>query len=513
MKRTISLALTLAVLFGILISCAPSASTKPPFSEEPTKSSSATLGLTEEPPPPSSSAQSGLSVCGWPITPGSLPRDLSFGGETVNIYLDPAYREEFIADQYTDVLLNDMVYDRNCAVKENYEVNLNFILSPFASGSEEFAREVSRAVSAGTNDYDLVIGASELLNSRVQRGDYANLYDLPYLDLKNEWWDQSYVREASLSDRLYTVTGALSHSAASRLSCVFFDYQNVETWLRDCGGADELYRMVEEGRWTVDALADWIKGQFTEVDGDMVPSDDDVYGLVVDSSDSFLLDALSFGMGSRITERNENGAPCLSLGSPRNGEIVGKLNALLASKDVKTSAAQESFLKGRAFFYCTTADFFSRLFDGKRPFGILPMPKLSEEQESYYSLRRGSYSVVAVPAGIEVSDRAEIAGATLEALGERSHRSSTALDRYYENATCSFLGYGRYDQQKGQVWKRIVEGAVSDFGHLYSLALNDPSSVLADGIRNGGDYAAAWAQKEQELLPKFNDLLAFFSRK
>ena len=85
----------------------------------------------------------------------SLPADLNFNGETVNIFLDSSTDiSHHTVDELNDDIINDAVYNRNIKVEEDLGVELNWIVNQ--SGS--FTTAIDAMVFNATGDYDICSG-------------------------------------------------------------------------------------------------------------------------------------------------------------------------------------------------------------------------------------------------------------------------------------------------------------------------------------------------------------------
>ena len=98
----------------------------------------------------------------------TLPDDLDFGGETVNLFVD---REmlipEYNAEQDGDIV-NDAIYERNNAVQERLNVTFNFIESDGLNANQKiFQGAVRSSVLAGESAYDIVAGYGVSMSKTV----------------------------------------------------------------------------------------------------------------------------------------------------------------------------------------------------------------------------------------------------------------------------------------------------------------------------------------------------------
>ena len=123
------------------------------------------------------------------------------------------------------------------------------------------------------------------------------------------------------------------------------------------------------------------------------------------------------------------------------------------------AAFRQKFLEGGIIFNFTNileTEYLREMTDG---YGIVPLPKLDENQAGYYTLPHNAFSMMVVPSDSQKFDEA---CAALEALAEESYRSVTPT--YYEVA----LGKKYFhDDESAQMFDLIMKGIKLNFGSVY----------------------------------------------
>ena len=142
------------------------------------------------------------------------------------------------------------------------------------------------------------------------------------------------------------------------------------------------------------------------------------------------------------------------------------------------------------------------------PYGILPVPMYSEDQEVYYS-QVSSYgdAIIAVPVA-NIENRAMI-GAVLEVLGYYSY-----YEIYPDMFEVVLQDRGAKDQESKDILALIFSNRIYDMGFLF-----DPSHITDKVLRITGEgttgvvshwdgllnYRTETLQKINEMYQKYND--------
>lgn len=428
----------------------------------------------------------------------NLPADLNYSGATLNILADEGQKKQFYAEDQTGDIVNDAIYERERTVEERLGVQLEWTFIPGAwANREAFAQTVEQSVTAGSQDYDLVVAYNLTPPVLAVKGVLENLNDMQYIELDQPWWPQTYVEQALYDDKIYCLAESSSRGVLRNMPAVFYNKSLTEQY-----GMGDLLQIALDGDWTLDKLGELIKGTYRDLNGNNTADAEDQYGLSVGTAP--WLDAFFYGSGLTITKINEQGNPELTLGDEKVQTYIDKILPFLhESPDVYPIDAKQyqMFKAGRAVFYVSTVAITDQLRDVEVNYGVMPMPKFDASQESYHTTMSNTHDVWCIPTGGKNPERA---GAVLEALASGSYRQ--VYPAYYETALK--VKYAP-DDQVAQVYDMIREGIMFDFGYIYSNCFDRmPALYVRDCVQNNNSgWSSVWAAQKDSMTLKLNEIL------
>ncbi|MBQ8579049.1 MAG: carbohydrate ABC transporter substrate-binding protein [Clostridia bacterium] len=345
-----------------------------------------------------------------------------YGGHVVNIMLndqDDRFVDIMTEGEETGDTLNDVVYRRNRAVEEKYNVTIEGVSEEYNAVNTMIQKEVQ----SGLTDYDLYF--SNCYASTPATGGY--LYDittLPNVDLSNPWWDTAALEGMSIGGKIYMVTGDVSPTSLLTSSCLVFNKK-----LFSANDMEYPYEMASNGTWTLDKLVEMTKGLTSDVNGDgKYTLNDDVFAF-----SSWMCDSpysLFFGAGATFSSKDDNDIPYVDFNVDKISSVYDKIYQLILEQDSYFvtdpnlyETTYECFSNGGAYFCEITLqkiDLFLR--DMEDDYGILPIPKWDEAQSDYLSCVNGAGGFVVVPSNPEDAERT---GMILEALAAGAYDTIT----------------------------------------------------------------------------------------
>jgi ABC-type glycerol-3-phosphate transport system substrate-binding protein len=351
----------------------------------------------------------------------------------------------------TGEIIDDAVYARNLAVKERFNIDI----TGFYSASPQ--TDARKTVLSGEDAYDLILGHCIEMGATVVQGNYMNWHELPYVDLKKPWYIADAAETLSINDKAYIMTGEYCSSIIQMTYCMFFNKQLV----KDLEIPDP-YETVKQGRWTLDYIDSLAKSVYRDLNGNGAKDDEDRYGLITNCRGAAV--TYQYSCDNPVMQKDSDGIPQLSFHTPRMLEIFEKVYNLLFKNDGTLTQLEYNnelpiWNRGNVLLMNCT---FSNAIDLRGDdidFGIVPYPKLNEQQEKYLTIGAGYYSVMAAP--ITVSDP-ERTGIIIEALNAESYKR--VIPAYYEVALK--VKYTR-DEESVQVLDMILDGRYFDFGYMY----------------------------------------------
>lgn len=400
--------------------------------------------------------------------------------------------------------LNDAIYNRNRKIEELYNINISVI------ESSTFANDAKNSIAAGDNAYSLFFAQLTQLVPLSQEGMLTNFYDVNNLSLDNEWWDQNLIEGLTYRDSLYVLNGDVSPSADTRIFVILFNKD-----MCDELNLEYPYQYVLDGSWTVDRLNEYITNVNYDVNGDAAMNYDDRWGFFTEYGVSYMM---FFAGGGKITEKTEDGGLRLAFNHEKGINMAQKAidialdasktcmaNPYVAENGNSWPAATAWFANGGALFRSTALEPVPRdIRTLEVNFGILPFPKMSDDQERYYSLPAVLCNVISIP----VTADSDMAGLILEALCVESVGS--VKPAFYDTL---LNGKIVRDDDSKEMLDIIFDSKVYDIG-LYANIMNfkvtfenmvkDKKSDVASLFAS--NYESAQAQLEK-LCEQYDELL------
>ncbi len=362
---------------------------------------------------------------------------------------------DFQAEDMTGEPINDAVYERNRLIEDRYKCR---IVQKYASGDQ--FDEISKGVMAGDpTEAGIVLGTSAA--KLAQNGMLIDIGSLDGIDLSKDCWDQNASSAFNISGKIYFVTGDMNLSTNDSTRVTIFSKGIVEN-----SRLDDPYELVRDGKWTINKMLELAVSANQDLNGDTRLTADDQVGLYVYNwAPQFFF----YGCGERITTNSNDQIPELTLYNERSAEAVELIWQVCNASRTDTLGGFSSdqfnlFFSDRCLFTQTSVSDVRNTFrtNCEKDFGILPMPKLNEEQERYYNLV--SFQDVTHIWCIPVScSNEEYAGILLEAFAEES--SDTVRKAYYNT---TLQGKVSRDNDSAEMLDLIFDSRVYDLCLLFN---------------------------------------------
>ena len=425
----------------------------------------------------------------------SLPDNLDFGGETVTIHTrgDTNSYGEVYAELDGEVL-NDAVYNRNKDVEERLNVKIDVFQGP---GWRDYSSitKLKSTILAGDNAYQIIAGWAAVVPTMALEGCYLNLNSQPYLDTAKPWWTQSATTGMNVAGMLFFVTGDVSIITDLGGSYVMFLNDKVAENYGVTGIPDDVFG----GAWTLDKLIGYIRDTGSDVNGDGVRGDDDMYGLILDmynSSDAFLTAAdihqiilddsgelVYVDQTERLTRLMEKIYPLYY------GEGFNSFMQTDVDKGVNMFASGQGLLTVRELD--TARDEFRAMEDS---YTIIPLPKLDDSQEEYRTCSFNGATIWGIP----VSNAAPAASlAVMEAMGCISYNVVSPV--YFE--TCLQEKFAR-NETTLKMLEIIRDNMFLDSENLYHSLLGDSIYTARNLISSKKSDVASYNAKNASKIEK-----------
>ncbi|MBQ2733682.1 MAG: hypothetical protein IJF74_05955 [Clostridia bacterium] len=359
----------------------------------------------------------------------------------------------------TGLVLDEAVYKRNTLVEDTYGISIE-VITEYSTKAGKAVERLQANRSAGDTLYDAglidVFGVCQLAHS----GYLSDMNDVPYVELEKSWWDQNATRDTSIFGKTFFTTGDISYLDKEYTFATIFNKSIAKE-----KGLGDLYALVREGKWTVDVMADMCKQVSEDLNGDDVLDSNDKYGLI--TWDAMLTASIN-GSGNTIAHI-EDDALVLGLNNEEVISMVEKYVGLAQDKSVINFqhmsggvSWDKMYMQGQALFLHEYLKALPLFRDTELEYGILPMPKLSADQDNYYCGFAG-YQTAMYCIPVDVYDE-ELSGVISEAMAY--HSKELVTPAYYDR---TLVGRHVQDEESEETLEIIFANRIYDLGLFYKI--------------------------------------------
>lgn len=401
-----------------------------------------------------------------------------FGGETVTILVEGAYREQYksaeiCAQEDMPEILYENVLTRNGYVESYFNVKIE---ETYTDINTPITTLISNNIASGLKSYDLVMPYVNDAANMCLENQFMLLNDPSLgIDLDAPYWDQNARKSLSINNKNYFLVGDASLLSLACTHAIIFNKDLINEL-----NLESPYDLVNNGKWTIDKLKEMATVATRDMDGSADKTNKDSWGFLVNSN---FVTSMYLGSGHMIVGKDGNDNPYIQIfneqssASPIYAKIAELVNDETACAKIdgagpyQTSvtatggsvwdAAIESVASKLALFRAMAIRDIIDQGATACSFGILPIPKYTASQDRYYSNVSIIYvSTMAIP--IVVKD-AQMSATIMQAINE----ASTTTTRYaYEQTILKDRKI--QDNESEAMFDDIFDGRVYDLGLAFN---------------------------------------------
>jgi ABC-type glycerol-3-phosphate transport system substrate-binding protein len=431
----------------------------------------------------------------------SLPESFNYGTTFNILYYSSKMVGDFWVDARTGGVIDNAVFDAISRTEERFGVDI--VATTSGAGDEiGHINSIRTQITGGNPDFDIARGHDVQGANLSLEGVLYDLNDIEVLDFSKPWWPKETIESLSFMGQIYLVSSSISYRGLDSTSAVFFNKALMEDH-----GVALPYDQVKSGDWYLEDM--FISIEDFHLEGDMGfdgKSEDDTFGVVV----PWQLYAWQESFGIELVQKDaDTGELVLNGNDERIYDLFDVMYSVLWENDggylVERTKAQAIFGEGRAIYIpvhlgSAVTTFLNYSVD----YGIVPYPKLDEEQDQYYAGYTDRYFLIPM----NVPD-VEYVGTILESMSAEGYRQVTPA--YFEVALKN-----RYtkDQTSKEMVDLIKQSMVLDFAYVYGADKWWSRSLYAllrdtDKQEHSKDYASYY----KTMLPEAESRVEFVTTK
>ncbi|MBQ2733167.1 MAG: hypothetical protein IJF74_03335 [Clostridia bacterium] len=414
---------------------------------------------------------------------------------------------DFSYESENATILDDAVFKRNSSVEDRLDILIESknVVCKSTTGSQEGYSVMMREKTAGDTNYDIVVLPAYDQSMISYNNANHDLNKVETLDLKNEWWDQMAVESLEIKGMQFFTTGDFSIDNFNSTIVIAFNKGIAKE-----KKIPDLYKLVEEGKWTLDKWKEYCLLVYEDLNGDEKFTDADLYGSLVWDDAIY---AIVNGAGERCCVVDDNGDMVLTLGTEGvvgafkdYTDFVIESDSVLRYQHTFNADGTKTFNAGSplefsmfpqdlSLFLFTWLGVTAKFRDMDTDYGILPVFKYTESQDNYYcTVAPYNSRFMSMPYHQQDADRT---GTILETIGYYSRR-------YVRPAYYDKMLYGSIvrDEESRPMLDLIYANRVFDIGYYYQ-----PANINKNLLYVFRADSSAWAARYKSLEKPANTYL------
>lgn len=395
-------------------------------------------------------------------------------------------------------ILNDSVYKRNQKISESLGVTLIFEKKVVS----DFENQLQSIIMAGDSGVDLVFPRQASFPAMVQKELLSNLNSIPTFDFSDPWWNQSSIDSLTLQGQLYGVISDATYYDKLGTYVTFYNKK-----LADEYKLGNLYDLVKNDEWTLDKLLDLGKVLSADLNSDGKRDDKDAYPLSCQNDACYIL---LHAARIPIASKSQDGSVVFNLTSEKAIGTLQIIYELMGDDtqffnrqkytDYTLNDAIAMFSEGRAMFMIRPIQSLFVMRNMDADFGILPLPKVAENQEQYGSAINPYVSTFAgIPVSVEDYERS---ANVLSLMACESYYS--VIPALYETVLGNKL---IRDEDSAVMLDITFESSIYDTGLLWNFG-DITYKLLANTSTDVASMLASVSSQVDTAIDKLNEQLA-----
>ena len=393
-------------------------------------------------------------------------------------------------DLYSDDMkdtLGAAVFTRNLSVEARHGISIGATLLDDA----KLQVTIDTMFLADLNTYDLYNFPIERWGKALLKGYFKDLNTLDVLDFEESWWDANFVDSISLYNQVYGIIGDATYVDKIATWAVMFNIDMLDAYEIK----DNPYQLVDDHQWTMAKMEELAKAVNLDKnsDGKMVLADGDVYGIC---GETYNMDMLFQASGMPFAAFQDNKVVLNVLEHPEEAHnIFLRVYDLVSESTLVYNAEKhsEAYAGGRAFFEQQQALFsiaglnnvIQYFRNYKHDYGILPMPKYTAEQSSYYhSVTVSGCPVFSIPRNARDP---EMTATVLQALSCRGELA--VMPVLYDTV---LKGQASRDSESSRMLDLIFDTRLYDIGEIYVFG-----NLIGNGLNSAVGKLVYYEKKDE----------------
>jgi len=338
--------------------------------------------------------------------PDDLPEKDFQGGDMQILTTEWYTASKYIyAAEENGEIINDTLFAQRAEVSERFNVDIGLALG---GQPLDVSNTVNQMVVSGDSSYDLVYNHDLTTMNNALKGDFYDLRAIEPIHFDKPWWKGT--------SEVFTIQGKLFCTGnALTLSGIYMN--GILVVNKDLAADLQMevpYEKVRSGNWYMDDLITMAETATVDLDGNGIMDTNDQWGLF---TGAYAQMAMQSNLGGTVLQKTEDGFLRVIDDLSVVVALMEKSDKLMQYTVDDYGAAEHSgvelFVANKGLFmFAETRTLYESVRDSDITYGVLPLPKLDENQTDYRSAGFDIYWGVILPA----AGNAELIGTCVDAM-------------------------------------------------------------------------------------------------
>lgn len=390
-------------------------------------------------------------------------------------------------EETTGDALNDAMYTRCVSTEEK--------LGCVITVNDGTLAQIKSNIAAGDDFAHMTFVDLTNIMSLVVQNYCIDLYDMPAIDLSKAWWDQNAEDKLSFAGHLFYTFNDTIFTQMDNARAIYFNKGLAEDLQ-----LGDLYQVVKDGNWTIDEMQRMGTMAVADLNGDgMIKVGDDRVGTIMWGVVG-IGELLLTGCESEIMMQGDDGIPYFYCFTDRFTDVYETVLKFVKADDNYKDGGVEPFMSGNSLFYGGTLASTAAMREMDTDFGILPSPKYTADQESYWNVSPNAHALL-VP--VTVGDQ-QFAGTVMEELAYYSNVHM--LSAYFDTM---LKGKSARDEESAEMLD-LIHDSISYVIKIVGTKFSD--ALYAEMGKGNESIASFLASNKEAQETALADVLATFNK-
>ena len=418
-----------------------------------------------------------------------LPEMQEYAGQDFVLAVAREKVNMFSTDEESESIVRAAVETRNRLVTDKYGI----ILEVKSVRENTVAEGIKNAAAAGMQYADLLCFSGETLVELADRNLLYNLLSSNYFDINAKYIDTDAAKSITANNALYMIYGSATQYYDNAW-VIFYDKKLISDV-----SLEDPAMLAASGMWTWEKFVEYSEKVAYRVMSKGSPDlKADIFGFASYNSNTELPLVMWESCGIPMFGQTYRQPVTINADLTAVTDTIAQIKEIYSSKSRYTppkNEAIEAFNEGRLAFFIYRLEFASTLAGSKREWGLLPLPKLTDEQERYNSYVDANAPAMAIPFNVSDSQRSVLLlNAFLAASGEavRDAVRDKYVNLFFQNNESTVM------------LDTIMDSAYFDVAALYGSGMSKIAAITSDVIINAVTKNGVVTKTITDQLASFN---------